>query len=187
MASSDLETDLKPQTETAHLTGFRMPDFEDGGPDPEAPQPLGEDGEPIAAEPDIMDRETFWMTFQLVFSLPGTVLTEFAPLAIEPKEIEAGRGCSDACYDLLRIWYPQALIPGSETIGLILKAAPFLVAKIMLVRLILASRKKRQDENAGGGGEFHSRRSDSDKTEPKQPPREGSGPLIPDFAPVQEA
>lgn len=172
----------------AHLDGFRMPEIDAGGDDLEAPQEVGPEGEVIGADPELMDHETFWQMFQLAFSLPGTFLPEFEPLGIQPHEVQPGRAASDACRDLLAIWYPQALKPGNETLGLILTAAPFLIAKVTVVRMILRNRAERardvtppeaQSGRQSGEATFRSRRAPDGQDGPPTPAQDGTGPLMP--------
>lgn len=188
MASSDLpevDTGHTGADDGAHLDNFVMPDAsarED--PDPEAPQEVGEDGEVLGAEPEMMDRETFWFSFKLIFSLPGSIMPELKPLDIQPQEVEAAHDCADACYDLLRIWYPAALRPGNETIGLLIKAAPFIIAKVAVVRIILANRARNAQGAVEGAGKAKAGQGAQKAQEDATPaPYEGTGPLMFDGVP----
>jgi hypothetical protein len=132
--------------QAAHLDEFRAPDL--GADDPADDDVISADGDgefegewPPNDGPEIMDREAFWVVFSTAFSLPGTLVTEFKPLAIAEGEQEQGRAAADAVYSLLEIYYPKALMPMGETMAHVLTAAPFFLAKAMVVRSILEARR----------------------------------------------
>ncbi|QIE44464.1 hypothetical protein G5B38_02375 [Pseudohalocynthiibacter aestuariivivens] len=121
-----------------------MPDIEGEFTDPDAPQEVNEEGELIGAElaePERIDRAAFWVVFETGFSMPGMFQTDLAPLAIQPEEKPTARAASDAVYSLLEIYYPKALMPGSETLAHVMIAGPFIAAKLILLRTILAHRR----------------------------------------------
>ncbi|PJE25770.1 hypothetical protein SAMN06297129_2440 [Pseudooceanicola antarcticus] len=124
----------------AYLRRIEVPDLDADGPSrPTAPRVMSE-GQEIGEAPPAppIDQETFYgVVFSAAFNVPGLVMPRFAPLAIQPGEEPTARAASDACYELLRIYYPQALQPGSETLGHLLTAGPFLVAKALVVRTIM--------------------------------------------------
>ncbi|AUQ50005.1 hypothetical protein PhaeoP83_01732 [Phaeobacter inhibens] len=152
----------------AILDGFVMPDIEAGdSDDPAAPIEVGEDGERLPVEvepekkPEKISQEAFWFVFQTTFDWPAMLLAQIEPMAakvaIQPEEMAIARKSSDNIYALLAIYYPKALVPGSDTIAHVLHAAPFIVAKVMLVREIFRQRKAR----------------DITPPEPAQPPAQG--------------
>lgn len=152
------ETFSKNTDDGSHLDAIRMPDLEDQGHDPDAPITLDEDGNPIDdAPPQQITQEAFWVVFQTAFNLPGQMVPMLAPMGITPEQEQPARAASDATYSLLEIYYPSALMPQSETLAHVLVAAPFFIAKVMVVReIIRASRakpvpqpeEKRQDQPA---------------------------------------
>jgi len=121
-----------------------MPDIEGDFADSDAPQEVNEDGDLISDEidsPERIDRAAFWVVFETGFSMPGLFQPDLAPLAIQPDEKAPARAASDAVYELLLIYYPKALMPGSETLAHVLIAGPFIAAKLMLLRSIFAHRR----------------------------------------------
>jgi len=127
------------------LDTFRAPDL-DPGDGPAALLDVDQDGEAIApdAPPVQIDQDQFWEVWQLCWGLPGAWVEDFKPLASRPGE----RPASDAVHRLLEIYYPRALQPGSETVGLLLTAAPVLWFKVQMVREILAARRTARIEAA---------------------------------------
>lgn len=127
----------------AHLDTFVIPENDDSFVDPDAPQEIGEDGEPIAPEfaPERLDKAAFYITFKIIFQVPAMLDKDFAPLAIQSGEEDQGRAASDAAYDLLEIWYPAALEPNSESIAHLMIVVPFLAGKVMLLRMILEDKR----------------------------------------------
>lgn len=137
--------------DAAHMADFRAPDL--GGGEDLADDVVSVEEDAEAAQDDandppaqIMGKDAFWTVFRAVFQIPGGIMPDFAPLAIQPEEESMARPASDACYDLLSIYYPRALMPMGDTFALIMTAAPFLMMKVQVVRLILADRKRRQIE-----------------------------------------
>ena len=131
----------------AHLDTFVIPENDEDFVDPDAPQEIGQDGEPIAPEfaPDRLDKAAFFITFKTIFQVPAMLDTDFAPLAIQREEMDQARAASDAAYDLLEIWYPAALEPNSESIAHLMIVVPFLAGKVMLLRMILEDKRNTID------------------------------------------
>lgn len=128
--------DAQEQELADYLRRIDVPDLDADGPtSPHAPRLLGEDGDAPPPAPPI-DREAFFVVFGSIFNTPQYFQKRFAPLAIQAEEKESARAASDSIYALLEIYYPQALQPGSDTLGYLLTAAPFLMAKAMVVRAI---------------------------------------------------
>ena len=126
----------------SHLDEIRMPDLENQTSDPDAPFEVGDDGVPIdAPPPEMVDKDAFWVVFQTAFNLPGQLMRDLKPLAIQDVETQGARAASDATHSLLEIYYPAALMPQSETLAHILVAAPFFIGKVLVVREILRAMK----------------------------------------------
>ena len=136
--SVDLEDDA------AHLSAFRAPELDAGDTGADAVVRLDDDGAPLDDEPQEIGREAFYLTFAQAFNMPGLFAPDWQPLAIQPNEEPVARAASDGIYSLLEIWYPQALTPNSPTFAALAQAAPFLIAKVMVVRAILEDRRARQ-------------------------------------------
>jgi hypothetical protein len=121
-----------------------MPDLDDGDADPDAPQDVGDDGEILdpLAEPERMDRDAFWIVFRTAFDLPQYIMPDLEPLAIAPQEESRARGAADACYSLLEIYYPAALMPQGETFAHLMVAGPFFIAKAMVIKAVIESRRQ---------------------------------------------
>jgi len=128
----------------SHLNAFKMPeiDAEDSA-DEGGPIPVDEAGEVLAplAEPELLDKAAFWAVFETAFSIPGMIVADFGAVAIQPEERETARRACDAVYELLRAYYPSALTPQSETFAHIVTAGPFFIAKAMIVKEIMRSRR----------------------------------------------
>lgn len=140
-ASSDADQEAEL---AAYLRRIEVPDLDSGGPTSETaprvrPEP-GTDAEHAdAAEAALIDQGTFYgVVFSTVFAVPGYVRPQFKPLAIQPEEQESARAASDAVYELLRVYFPAALRPGSDTLGHVMAAAPFLMMKAQIARAIIA-------------------------------------------------
>ena len=110
--------------------------------DPDAPMSLADlEAEQVAAEAEeMLDKEAFWVVFKSMFSIPGTLSKDFAPLAIADAEQHQARAASDAVHSLLEIYYPAALMPQSETLGHLMVAGPFFIGKAMIVREMIRAR-----------------------------------------------
>lgn len=149
--------------EAAHLDGFRAPEIDGGEVAEDDVQPLGEDGEPVGfdVEPDQITREAFWTVWKSGFGLPGMFAAQWKPLAIQTEETDTARAASDAVYEILEIYWPSALQPQGEMFARIATAAPFVLAKVMIVRNILQENRRARVEASGGGqrAEFKSRRA----------------------------
>lgn len=128
----------------AHLNDYVVPDIDDSADDEDAPinvtlEQEAEEAEPL--EPEKLSRDAFFTVFKTAFDMPGHLVPDFKPVAIQPNEEQAGRAASDATYSLLEIYYPNALMPQSEVMAHLLVACPFLIGKAMIVRAILQARK----------------------------------------------
>lgn len=163
------------------LDSFTVPPIDGDQADPDAPVDLGDDGEPVTSSgPEAVDKDQFWIVFQTAFGMPGMFLPDLRPMAIQPFEEAPARQASDATHSLLEIYYPSALMPQSETLAHLMAAMPFFLAKAMIVREIIRSRRARDvsqprgDDGAGHGPENSERaRSAPDQTAP--PEQNGAG------------
>lgn len=128
----------------SHLDTFIIPENDEAYVDPDAPQALDDDGEPIAPDytPERLDKAAFYITFKIIFQVPAMLDKDFAPLTIQSDENDQARAASDATYDLLEIWYPAALEPNSDTIAHLLIVVPFLAGKVILLKNILEDKRK---------------------------------------------
>lgn len=131
-----------------HLSNFRAPELDPGdtGANRVIPvdQETGERLDDLDAVPEVqqISKDAFFLTFKHGFGLPGMFMPMWRPLAIQPEEFEIARDASDAIYELLEIYFPSALSPQSETFQKIARAAPFILAKVMVVRAILEERRR---------------------------------------------
>lgn len=135
----------------SHLDDLRMNEIENENPDPDAPFEVGDDGEPVGGAPkEAIDKDAFWVVFQTAFNLPGQLMRDLQPLAIQDQEQQGARAASDATHSLLAIYYPSALLPQSETIAHLLVAGPFFVGKVLIVREILRAMKAKPIKQSDG-------------------------------------
>jgi hypothetical protein len=123
---------------------FAEPDA--GEADPDAPQVLDENGQIIVAdeaapEPHRLDRAAFYTTVKALFGMPAFYDRDFAPLAVQSHEEDQARAASDACFELVEIWFPAMLEQNNDTLGHLLVAVPFLAAKVIIVRDIMRNKK----------------------------------------------
>ncbi|MCG7626496.1 hypothetical protein MHM88_01660 [Epibacterium sp. MM17-32] len=128
-----------------HMQSFRAPDLEaEGGGADDVVHLDAETGEPLdaMAEVEQISKEAFFVAFRHSFGLPGMFSAQWKPLAIQPDETEIARDASDAIYELLEIYFPSALSPQSEMFARLSRAAPFILAKVMIVRMILEERRR---------------------------------------------
>lgn len=167
-----------------HMEGFRAPDLEtEGGGADDVVRVDEETGEPVDAlaevpEVEQITKEAFFVAFRHSFGLPGMFMPMWKPLAVQPDEVEIARDASDAIYELLEIYFPSALMPQSENFMRITRAAPFILAKIMIVRMILEEHRKAKIEAMKQRqAQFRSVRGDQDAA-----PAAGS-PANEDYAP----
>jgi len=109
------------------------------------------------------------VVFEHAFAIPGHVAPQWRPLAIQLGERDGARAASDAAYELLEIYYPGALLPGSDTLARLLILGPFLIGKVMVARLIIAQHKRDQIEARAKPTEpppeFKTRRKEGDQAE----------------------
>ena len=165
-----------------HLTGFRASelDTEGGGAD-DVVRVDAETGERIDPETgetalELISQDVFYeVVFKTGFAVPGMLVPDFAPVAVQPNEEDNARAASDATYRLLEIYYPKALMPGSDTLVDLLKVGSFVLAKAMLVRVILEERRiaKLEAVNERKGepqGEFRSQRKAEAPANANTPP-----------------
>lgn len=166
---------------SGHMTNFRAPELETEGGGADDVIPVDEKtGDPVAlvTEVEQIGKEAFFVAFRHSFGLPGMFVPMWKPLAIQPEEMEIAQDASDAIYELLEIYWPAALSPQSETFGRIARAAPFLLAKVMIVRMVLEDRRRAKLEAAKQqSAQFKSTRVDQD-TAPaaSQPANENYAP-----------
>ena len=138
---AETEADAGPE----HLDGFRAPTIEaEGGgeDDPVAVDPETGDVPSAAEAVELIGKGAFYTVFKTAFAAPAMFMgADWQPLAIQPHEDEIARDASDAIYEILEIYYPAALTPQSEGFARIMRAAPFIAAKVMIVRAILQARR----------------------------------------------
>lgn len=163
---AQIGTSTTPTDDGSHLGSFVMQEIEAGGGGGEDdPIGVGEDGNPLPerVEPEQISQEAFWIVFQTAFDMPAMVISQFEPMAagvaIQQRERDIARACSDAIYALLEIYYPKALLPGSDTVAHVIAATPFLFAKVMIVREIFRARRAR---------DVSPRETEKRKPEPKE-------------------
>lgn len=131
----------------AFLESVQFAEPDGGAVDEDAPQLLDEQGQVIGEtldvepEPDRLDRAAFYTTIKAVLGMPAFYDPDFKPLAVQEHEEDQARAASDACFELLEIWYPAALEQNNPTLGNLLIAVPFLAAKVMIVRDIMRTKK----------------------------------------------
>lgn len=154
---------------SGHMMNWRAPELETegGGADDVIPvdQETGErvDQETGAPVVEQISKAAFFVAFRHSFGMPGMFVPMWKPLAIQPEEMEIAQDASDAIYELLEIYWPAALSPQSETFGRIARAAPFLLAKVMIVRMVLEDRRRAKLEAAKQqSAQFKSVRADQD-------------------------
>lgn len=171
------------RSDAAHLAGFRAPELDTGGGGEDAVIELDEAGQVIGMEdaeiePDQISRDAFHEVFKMGFNMPGLFVPVFKPLAIQEGEEPPCRAASDAVYRLLEIYYPRALMPAGETVALLAAAAPFFIAKAMVIRSIMADmreakaaeKKAMREGQADPGG-------DAPQDDQPAPARRSSGAL----------
>jgi hypothetical protein len=127
----------------AHMENIRAAEVDSDAIDPMAVIELDDDGQAIGAAPTVekITRAAFWVVFEQAFAIPGYIKPIWKPLAIQKDEKEGARAASDALYSLLEIYYPQALLPGSDTMAHLLVLGPFLYGKYVVVRAIVAEQR----------------------------------------------
>ena len=165
----DYETDTQPERiaddPAARLDEIRAPDLD--GIDETAPddlRPAQEETDEFDTASNVVElipRDGFFRVFQTAFAVPGMIQPKWQPVAIQPHETSAARDASDAVYDLLEIYYPAALKPQSATLECLRRAGPFIAAKIMVIRAIMAKPVEPQDRpEKEPVAEFKSRRAE---------------------------
>ena len=130
----------------SHLSTFVIPENDDEFVDPDAPKQVNEQGEIVddkEGEETLtkVEKDGFYATFKYLLALPGMRDPDFQPVAVQPEEEEGARAASDAIYELLEIWYPQALISGNKTILLMFTAGSFLFVKVKIVQSIIVAKR----------------------------------------------
>lgn len=152
-----------------HMMNFRAPELGDQGGAEDDMIDLGEDGQPIGQidtqeAVEMMTKDAFYVVFRHAFGLPGMFMPQWRPLAIQPSEETIARDACDAIYELLEIYYPGALMPQGDTFARIATAAPFVLAKVLVVREILRARRARvvsEDAPEPPAGEFRTTRTET--------------------------
>lgn len=144
--TTETSTSTTATDDGAHLDSIGIDEIEDidGGVD--GVFTIDEDGQrvdpdPFDEPPQQIDKDTFFVVFSSAFNMPGAFVPDLAPLAIKDSETPAARAASDGCYCLLEIYYPKALMPGSETLAHLLAVIPFAMIKVQAMRMIIAARK----------------------------------------------
>jgi hypothetical protein len=153
--SKNQQTKTDNQTETdgvsskldgSFLNGAVFAEPDAGDADPDAPQELDENGLIILAdeaepEPQRLDRAAFYTTVKALLGMPAFYDPDFARLAVQREEEDQARASSDACFELVELWFPAMLEQNNATLGHLLVAVPFLAAKVMIVRDIMRNKK----------------------------------------------
>lgn len=182
-AATTAESSPATSDDGAHLDAIRMPEIEgDDREDGDGPQEVGEDGAPIDAgpeEPELIDRDAFWIVFQTAFNMPGMLLPDLRPLAIQPAEQGGARAASDATYALLEIYAPGILLPGSETLAHLMVAGPFFLGKAFVVREIIRARKAKPIEEARRAREAKAERPRPEGSADPEPNTAGADTYMP--------
>ena len=140
-------SDEMPDFSAAHMETFRAPDLDGGGGGEDDVVALNEDGQPVdmidtGEAVELMSKDAFFVVFRHGFGLPGMFSPTWKPLAIQPEETQIARDACDAIYELLEIYFPAALLPQGDTIARLMTAGPFIIAKVMVVRMILAAQRQ---------------------------------------------
>lgn len=126
------------------MNEFRAPEIETDGGGVDDVISVDDTGAPIPDAETVVEalsKDAFWHVFKTAFAMPAMFAPDFKPLAIQEHEIEIGRDASDAIYEILEIYYPSALLPQGEMFARFARAAPFVLAKVMIVRTIFAERR----------------------------------------------
>lgn len=137
--------------DASHLDDMIAPDFGGVDDDPDAVQfksaRVDEDLEPEFAEPQQLDRGTFYGVFKTAFSVPQMVAgPDFAPVAVQPQEEGAAREASDGLYTLLEAYYPAALNPMSDKAAALLALGLFGIGKAKTAQICFMERRERLAE-----------------------------------------
>lgn len=171
MDSNELETPQAVEDSAhdpaAHLDEIRAPDLDaNTGPAADDWRSVHDEitADDVSEVIDLIGKDAFFRVFQTAFAVPAMIQPRWQPVAVQSHEIGAARDASDALYDLLEIYYPAALKPQSVTLDCLVRAGPFIAAKVMVVRSILAARI--EPDRGATGAEFKSRRA------PEQPARQ---------------
>lgn len=141
--------------DASHLDTFVASDLEaDSGAKDDVTH-LDDQGEPV--QPDSVEevveqisKEAFFVVFSHAFGLPGMIMPDWKPLAIQPDEERIAREACNAIYEILEIYYPAALMPQGDMFARLATAAPFVLAKVLVVREILTSRRRAKLEAKKG-------------------------------------
>lgn len=141
-----MESSPPSTSDGAHLDSIRVEEIEEDKSGAGIVH-LDEEGNEIGAEfdpvePEQVTRDGFFVLFRTAFDLPGQIMPDFKPLAVQPEEECTARAASDALYSLLEIYYPSALLPQSETLAHLLTLGPFVLGKAMVVKAILDARRR---------------------------------------------
>lgn len=173
-----------------HLASFRAPELETegGGADDVLPvdQETGErldlDGGEAVEQ---ISQAAFFEVFKIGFAVPGMMVSDFGPVAVQPEEETQARAASDACYRLLEVYYPKALMPGSDKLADFITAGSFIMGKVMIVRMILQARRvaaleavnERETDRGEPQGEFRSQRTATAANDNTPPPANVNSPF----------
>lgn len=166
-------SDEMPETDTAsdaaHLDSFVASELEAEGGGEDDVTRLDEKGDPIQPEGveqvvEKITKEAFFTVFRHAFGMPGMFSADWKPLAIQPEEEPIARDACNAIYEILEIYYPAALMPQGDTFARLAAAAPFVLAKVMVVREILNSKRRaRIEAQAGAKMTFQTKRTPEPK------------------------
>lgn len=148
--------------EAAHLDSFTAAEVDaDAMPEDDVQRV----GEAAPETPEQISREAFGVVWRQAFNLPGLIAPSWKPLAVQPAEEEACQAASDAAYEILEIYWPAALHPAGDMAARLAALVPFVLAKVLVVREILAAAKSERIEAAqaantnGPPPEFRSKRA----------------------------
>jgi hypothetical protein len=176
---------------SGHMLTWRAPELETegGGADDvvHVDQETGGKVDPETGAPVVeqITMDAWWVVFQASFAAPMMFGVDFEPVAIQPEEQTSARAASDAAYRLLQVYYPRALIAGSDKLTDLLVAGGFIYGKVMIVKMILQARRaealeavnERKRGDGAPGGEFRSQRTGSPGNDNYAPPPGAASPM----------
>ena len=111
----------------------------------------------------MLNKDQWYEMFKGIFATPAQFDIDFAPLAIQDDEHNIARPASDSVYELLKIYYPAILRPNSPVMMHLMMCAPFIIAKVMVIRMIIHD-KRREAEWAARDQAAHGAPNDTEKT-----------------------
>lgn len=134
------------------------------------------EGETASIEGEVVDvhggtdvgRENFYLMLNSAFALPGQIIPDLKPLAIQPDEEKIARDASDGIYNIVQIWCPAVLVVNNPTIANLFAAAPFIVGKVAIMMEIMSAVQTEKDAD-----EAHQKRQQPQQ-QPQAPAESGT-------------